>query len=81
MKPKNQAISLKSDVYEIIKTIQSCYQLVYKESLSANDIIKKYILSGVKATDSKIDKMLEVVLGMEYPQNIIDDSEQEDNRA
>jgi len=55
------SISLRTETFELLSSIKSCFQLKYKKSISYDEIIKTYLIDGIEAKEPQIAEILNFV--------------------
>lgn len=55
------SISLRTETFELLSSIKSCFQLKYKKPISYDEIINTYLIDGIEAKEPQIAVILNFV--------------------
>lgn len=62
------SISIKSETFELLQSIKSCFQLGLKKNLTYDEIIRSYLPAGISALEPKVSRLLEIIAEVDEPE-------------
>lgn len=77
MKTNKTAIAVKLDTYEMLQSIKSCFQLKYKKNYSFDEIIKKFLMTGIEQSNPEIFQIMNLINNTETSSEEFEVKEQE----
>lgn len=60
-KLRNTSISLRTETYDLLQSIKSCFQLKNRKSITYDEIIRNFVMAGIDAKEPQLSQILNLI--------------------